>query len=248
MLIYLSRTIASIHQPNLFPRLKVLQKIFHSDIYICYDDVQFVRNDWQNRTLLRNIKDLQLFWAVVPVHKPFGQKSKINEVTIIEPNKTTETLRKQLSNAYGSSKYWKEIQEYISPVIQSACSSNLLSDFLFISLHRLIALLCPKVKIIRSSEINQYHTADRNMHLVELCYFVNANAYICGSGGLNYIDQSVFNSHGITLIIQNWNEKRIKEKYNDIFWRNICFIDFWARYGLHELKEYLGGSLNETGD
>lgn len=238
----MSSYIASIHQPNLFPRLKVLQKIYHSDVYVCYDDVQFVRSDWQNRVYIRGLKDLRPFWLLIPVEKPNGQKSKINEVKIAD-NNVAALIERQLYYSYSSSKYWDEIQIFLSPVISEIKEFTLLSDFLYFSLENLINLLCPNVHIIRSSKIDFSFSSEKNLHLIQICNYVHANEYICGSGGLTYIDESVFNEHGINLIIQDWNENLLKHQYADIPWQNISFIDFWARYGYVELQKVLGGNI-----
>ena len=202
-----------------------------------------MRNDWQNRVYIRNIKNLQSFWLLVPVIKPNGQKSRINEVCILEPLKTFGMLKRQITSSYVSSKFWDEIISYIDPVFDEACEQQFLSDFLYCSLKRLIDLLCPQTQIVRSSEFMQPLSSEKNLHLIELCNSVNGTEYICGSGGLNYIDKSVFLSHGINVVVQDWNETTLREKYADIPWRNISFIDFWARYGLEELKIVLGGNL-----
>ncbi|WP_324603507.1 WbqC family protein [Streptomyces sp. SPB074] len=42
----------AIHQPNLFPRLPTLAKLFTADYWIVLDDVQFTRRDYQHRVRL----------------------------------------------------------------------------------------------------------------------------------------------------------------------------------------------------
>lgn len=44
--------IVAIHQPNLFPRLKILQKLALADIWIVLDNVQYCQREYQNRTLI----------------------------------------------------------------------------------------------------------------------------------------------------------------------------------------------------
>ncbi|MEV8399494.1 WbqC family protein [Streptomyces niveus] len=39
------------HQPNLFPRLSMLAKLYAADCWIVLDDVQFTRRDYQHRAL-----------------------------------------------------------------------------------------------------------------------------------------------------------------------------------------------------
>ncbi|GEB60098.1 WbqC family protein [Streptomyces gardneri] len=47
----------AIHQPNLFPRLTTLAKLFAADTWIVLDDVQFTRRDYQHRTRLAALSD-----------------------------------------------------------------------------------------------------------------------------------------------------------------------------------------------
>ncbi|MFF4157003.1 WbqC family protein [Streptomyces sp. NPDC001678] len=42
----------AIHQPNFFPRLTTLAKLFAADCWIVLDDVQFARRDYQHRARL----------------------------------------------------------------------------------------------------------------------------------------------------------------------------------------------------
>lgn len=234
--------IISIHQPNLFPRIKVLKKIFNSDIYVCYDDVQYVRNDWQNRVFIRNYKTQEKSWLSIPVIKPNGQKSKINEIKICENTSALKMLRKKLYYNYHASLFWDEMAIYLDEVFKIFESSTYLSDFLFDSIEVIKNqfLFEKKVNIVKSSSINLSFSTEKNMHLIEIIKYYNCNSYICGSGGLNYINEDVFNKNGIDIIVQQWNEKSFTKKYSNGEWKNISFLDFWARYGKKVLIDELG--------
>ncbi|WP_348538516.1 WbqC family protein [Streptomyces sp. 4R-3d] len=55
--------LCTIQQPNLFPRLTTLAKLFAADYWIVLDDVQFTRRDYQHRTRLAALGDpLQRQW------------------------------------------------------------------------------------------------------------------------------------------------------------------------------------------
>ena len=58
--------IVAIHQPNLLPRPKVIDKLLAADLVIHLDDVQYVPREWQNRTRIRR-RDGHLHWLSVPV-------------------------------------------------------------------------------------------------------------------------------------------------------------------------------------
>ena len=71
--------IVTIHQPQYMPWLGYFDKADRADIFILLDDVQFKKNEWQNRNRIRTSQGWQ--WFTVPVLHDFGQK--INEVKII---------------------------------------------------------------------------------------------------------------------------------------------------------------------
>lgn len=232
--------VVSIHQPNLFPRLKVLEKIAASDIYVIYDDVQFVRNDWQNRILIRPCLSSTPFWICLPVNKPHGRSSRINEVMIVETEKSFKKAYKQLQCAYSKSPYWREIDDFLHIIYEfDYIDNNNLSDFLSYSLNSFLSYFSVNTEIIRSSSFSVKMPQEKNMHLIEICRIVGGNAYICGSGGLSYIDKEVFHEHGIDVIVQYWHESDMEKKYGQLDWKNISFFDFWARFGANALENYL---------
>lgn len=232
--------VVSIHQPNLFPRLKVLEKIVASDIYVIYDDVQFVRNDWQNRILIRPFSSSTPFWICLPVNKPHGRSSRINEVMIVETEKNFKKAYKQLYGAYSKSPYWGEIDQFLHIIFEfDYINNNNLADFLSFTIKSFLNYFSINTEIVRSSSFPVKMPKEKNMHLIEICKIVGGNAYICGSGGLSYIDKEVFNKHGIDIIVQYWNESDMEKMFGQQDWKNISFFDFWARFGADVLENYL---------
>ncbi|MEV0907289.1 WbqC family protein [Streptomyces hokutonensis] len=67
-----------IHQPNLFPRLSTLAKLFAADRWIVLDDVQFARRDYQNRTRLAALDDpSRQQWLTLPACPTDARHSSI---------------------------------------------------------------------------------------------------------------------------------------------------------------------------
>ncbi|WP_409058882.1 WbqC family protein [Streptomyces sp. SYP-A7185] len=75
--------LCAIHQPNLFPRLTTLAKLFAADYWIVLDDVQFTRRDYQHRARLAAIDapDRQQ-WLSIPTHLPSGRSTLIRDALI----------------------------------------------------------------------------------------------------------------------------------------------------------------------
>ncbi|MEU6485676.1 WbqC family protein [Streptomyces sp. NPDC046887] len=67
--------LCAIHQPNLFPRLSTLAKLYAADCWIVLDDVQFARRDYQHRARLAALRDpRQRQWLTLPTRLPSGRR------------------------------------------------------------------------------------------------------------------------------------------------------------------------------
>lgn len=99
--------VCAIHQPNFFPRLSTLAKLFTADIWIILDDVQFARRDYQHRCHLAPVGDAGLpeRWLTVPVHLPSGRSTLIKDVQIAEPELTLRRVTGLLHQYYRRSPY-----------------------------------------------------------------------------------------------------------------------------------------------
>ena len=70
--------ICAIHQPQYLPWLGYFDKMAGADVFVLLDDVQFKKNEWQNRNRIRDAQGWQ--WITVPVLHDHGQR--INQVKL----------------------------------------------------------------------------------------------------------------------------------------------------------------------
>ncbi len=63
--------IISVHQPQYLPWLGYFDKIKRADIFVLLDNVQFKKNEWQNRNRIKAANGLQ--WLTVPVMYKYPQ-------------------------------------------------------------------------------------------------------------------------------------------------------------------------------
>jgi hypothetical protein len=89
--------ICAIHQPQYMPWLGYFDKIDKADIFIFLDDVQFKKNEWQNRNKIRTAQGWQ--WLTVPILHEFGQK--IADVHIDNKRKWRHTHLRSIQLNYG---------------------------------------------------------------------------------------------------------------------------------------------------
>ena len=226
----------AIHQPNLFPRLKVLRKIAQADAWVVLDDVQYVSREWQNRAYVRHLHSpAQAYWLTVPVHLPHGRASLISEVQICDHEATRSYIFKSVSTSYSRSPHWPWLNGYLHSTLR--IPTHRLSPLCERSMTECLRLADIDRTAILSSAlgVNSHGT----QKLVDICLKVGASAYLSGSGGKNYLDEALFTSHGIRLDWQAWRSPAVPEISNVLPWRDVSFIDFFARHGLMAFQGHL---------
>ena len=88
--------IVAIHQPQYLPWLGYFDKMRRADMFCFLDNVQYKKNDWQNRNRLKTDQGWQ--WLTVPVCNRFPQK--INEVKICHEGTRINKQKTSLITAY----------------------------------------------------------------------------------------------------------------------------------------------------
>ena len=200
--------IVSIHQPQYLPWLGYFDKIARSDIFIFLDNVQFKKNEWQNRNRIKTDQKWQ--WLSVPVIHRFGQK--INEVEI---NNTVQWGKKHLhalATNYAKAPFIKEHFDFLAKTY--AHPWKRLVD---INLHLIYYL----IKALNISN-KEFHLASEYQaregpteRLVDLCRQVGAGVYLSGQDGAKYLDLDEFKKGGIQVIFQKYEHPLYPQLFGD---------------------------------
>lgn len=214
--------IVTIHQPQYMPWLGYFDKISKADIFVLLDDVQFKKNEWQNRNRIRTAQGWQ--WLTVPVQHDFG--IKINELRI--DNKTPWRMHhlKALELNYGKSLYFNEIYSAIEKVLTNEW--EYLGELNVELVKVFISLLGIKTKIVLSSA---YQTVDhKTLRLVDLCKQLGADTYLSGEGGSAYLDEEQFKAQDIKIIVQKYEHPIYPQ-----LWMNKDVMEFITHLSILDL-------------
>ncbi|WP_328490849.1 WbqC family protein [Streptomyces zaomyceticus] len=187
----------AVHQPNLFPRLTTLAKLFVADTWIVLDDVQFTRRDYQHRTRLAALEDAdRRRWLSIPTHLPQGRQTAIQDALIADPALARRRTAAVIQQEYGTSPHWPSLQAALEPVWDAfdtgrtaavaETSTRVLLDILGWPGHVLAASLLPA-------------RPERSQRLADLTHEAGASKYLCGTGGMTYLDPAPFAARGITV-------------------------------------------------
>ena len=198
--------IVSIHQPQYLPWLGYFSKIDRSDIFILLDNVQFKKNEWQNRNRIRTAEGWQ--WITVPVLHKFLQK--ISEVEI---NNTVQWGKKHLNaliTNYSKAPFFKE---YIGFFEQTYAQDwKCLVDINIHIIQNLVKIMgIPDKELILASKFESREGPTER--LIDLCKQVGADIYLSGKDGAKYLDLDIFKKESVEVIFQDYKHPQYPQLF-----------------------------------
>lgn len=181
----------AIHQPNLLPRLSTLAKLYAADVWVVLDDVQFARRDYQHRSRLATLNDPQQHqWLSVETHLPQGRATLIRDARLADPQRASRRLRHLPAQYYRASPHWRLLHSALEPVVRTVAETAGTAAVAEATTRSLLSLLGWRGSIVHSSDLAA--SPDRSARLADLTTAVGADTYLCGTGGLRYLDPSPF--------------------------------------------------------
>ncbi|WP_327176677.1 WbqC family protein [Streptomyces sp. NBC_01335] len=190
--------LCAIHQPNLFPRLTTLAKLFAAEYWIVLDDVQFTRRDYQHRARLGDLDEPNRSqWLTIPTRLPYGRPTLIRDVLIDDPHRARRKTAGMLRQHYGASPYWPALARVLDEVLD-VFDTGRTAAVAAASTHLLLDLLGWRGQILTSSDL--LSRPGRSQRLADLCAVTRARAYLCGTGGMAYLDPAPFAAQGIDVL------------------------------------------------
>ncbi|MFF4941965.1 WbqC family protein [Streptomyces rubiginosohelvolus] len=187
----------AVHQPNLFPRLTTLAKLFAADTWIVLDDVQFTRRDYQHRTRLAALTDPdRTRWLSIPTRLPQGRQTAIRDALIADPASARRRTAAMIRQEYRTSPHWPALQAALEPV-WAAFGTGRTAAVAETSTRVLLDLLGWPGRVLTASGLPA--RLERSERLAALTAAAGAGTYLCGTGGMTYLDPAPFTARGIAV-------------------------------------------------
>lgn len=185
-----------IHQPESIPYPGFFNKMMNSDIFVILDNVQFKKNNFQNRNRIWNNG---LKWLTIPVILEGHMTSTIRDMKISDTVDWRTRNLNQIEGAYRKSIYYDSIMPIIREIHKYSGDSLFEFNMTFIKYFK--ELLDIETEIVFSSDLHvNSHKSDL---VLDICESLNADTYLCGSGGRDYLDKEKFKEKGIEVLYQS---------------------------------------------
>ncbi len=187
----------AVHQPNYAPWCGYFAKMFVSDVFIFFDDVQLPQGrSYVSRAKVAKGKDDEQ-WLTVPVSKS-GAPS-IAEVRLADPGFATKHLS-TLRHAYARTPHLTEVLDLVTPVYERVGEN--LADLNMDLIRTVAGYLGWEGTFARSSERPSDLKADER--IADLVNGAGGTTYVSGAGGENYQTDQTYAERGVALEVRTY--------------------------------------------
>lgn len=223
-----------IHQPDFMPYLGFFHRLVIADIYIVFDNVQYVRGS-KTQTSRDKIKTANgEKWINVGIQKP-AYKCRINEVWLSKDTQWKERSLNLLKENYRNADYFKEIYPYIENLY--ATDYGKMIDFNMASIKMLIGLFgIENIEIKYASDLHA--TGKSNELIIDLVKAVGCHRYLSGTGARNYYIPELYERAGIEVVWQKFEHPVYKQQFG-AFIPYLSSVDLLFNCGIEHSREII---------
>jgi WbqC-like protein family len=197
----------AINQPTYLPWMGYFDLIDQVDLFVILDNVQFVKQSWQQRNRIRTDQGLQ--WLTVPVVFRGRLGQLIKDVEIRDPEFASDHIR-AIELAYRRapffSQYFPALKQRLEPL-----RGGLLLNLNLGLIGWALEILRIKTPLVPASTLGV--DGKRTELLANICEAVAATEYFSPMGSAEYLlaEQNVLRERGVDIWFQNYEHPQYRQ-------------------------------------
>ena len=223
----------AVHQPQYLPWLGYFDKMDRVDCFVLLDDVQFTKNEWQNRNRIKTASGWQ--WLTVPVLHRFRQP--ISAVRINDTAPWRRKHRQALLANYAGAPAFESHRPFVAELYGREWER--LVDLSLAALTYLAAALGIGTKLLPASALGLPDATDATARLIAIGRALGADTYLSGAGGRGYLDVGRFERAGIGVAFQTFECPVYPQRFG-AFEANLSIVDLLFNCGERSLAVLRG--------
>lgn len=210
-------------QPFYLPYCGVFELVRLADTFVLYDDVQFVRRNWQHRNRVMTAQGPQ--WLSVPVRATRGDL--LRDVTVAADERWQSRHWRTLEQSYGSAPHGPELLQAIEPHYEAEWTY--LADVNMATFSTLCERLEVDARFLRSSDLGIEGRA--SARILAHCTELGADHYLTGPSARDYLDEESFAEAGVQLEYLEFDHPVYPQHRSDEFEPYLSVVDLLANVG-----------------
>jgi len=210
----------AIVQPYVFPYIGYFQLINSVEIFVFYDDVNFIKKGWVNRNNLLVNKMPSLF--TIPLVKP-SQNKLINEIDLSIDEKWISAFLNKLTHSYCKAPYFEIIAPLVEGIIRT--KKKTIAELSIVSVMDVAKYMELEIKFkISSQEFSESKGMDRSNRLIKITKELGSSTYINPYGGKELYTKDYFLKNDIDLYFLKPQLNHYKQ-FQEPFHPGLSIID-----------------------
>ena len=223
----------AVMQPYFFPYLGYWQLINAVDLFIVYDDVNYIKGGWVNRN--RILINGGPSFITVPL-KQSSPNKKICDLVLLPSARWRAKILKTIENAYRRAPFFHQVYPIFSEIIQFRTDS--LSDFLIHQLKTISGFIGIDTPFETASLCCQNNHLSGQDRIIDICKGKKATTYINAIGGKHLYSFSAFKKLNMNLCFIKMKSSPYKQRSSG-FVPNLSVLDTLMEIGPFETLRYL---------
>lgn len=224
-----------IHQPDFMPYLGFFDRLLKADIYVVFDNVQYVRSSrgWTSRDKIKTRNGER--WISVSTQKA-PRDTVINKILLSPDDAWRQDNLNLLRENYRTSPFYNEVMPYILDLYNFPCERMM--DFNLESIKMLIKLLGINIDMVMASELKP--EGKSNALIIDIIKKLGCKKYLSGTGARDYYVPELYEEAGIEVIWQDFKHPVYKQQYGE-FIPYLSSIDLLFNCGIEKSRKILRG-------
>lgn len=222
--------IVTIHQPEHLPWLGFFDKMRQADVFIFLDNTQFSKNGFQNRNRIKTSTGST--WLTVPVYTSGRSKQLIQDTEISNVHNWRHRNWDLMFQNYKIAPYFDEHRLFFQEVFDRRWTK--LIEINLTIIEYLVEQLGLKTQLVKSSELGIQELGATRV-VLRLCQEFRADVYLSGKHGRDYLDETPFREHGISVKYQEFHHPMYPQQWGE-FVCNMSTVDLLFNCGQSSLE------------
>lgn len=211
---------AAVMQPYLLPYIGYFQLIAAVDIFVIFDDVNYINRGWISRN--RILLDGRDHFFTIPLSKA-SQNKLINEIEISEEISTSSRkILEQIKHGYKKAPSFEAVFPILEKIFLN--KDRNLVQYIIYATKQICDYLDIDFNYKISSLIEKKNDFKGQLKIIEICKALGVKNYINPIGGTEIYDKNYFVDSGIDLKFIKTNQITYRQ-FTDNFVPHLSIID-----------------------
>jgi WbqC-like protein family len=212
----------AVMQPYFFPYLGYFQLLAHVDVFVVFDDTQYVKRSWINRN--RILEQGAAAYVTLPVATG-SQRQLICDKRLHEPRYHSRKLLERIRHAYHAAPHFDSVSAFLEPLFPG--DDETVASFNVRVLRALQQLLGLRTRLVLASERAYLRSGTAQERIIRICLEEGGTRYVnpIRARSLGLYDQAVFNAAGLELSYLSTNADVRYNQNGGPFVSDLSIID-----------------------